>query len=184
MDKSKAERLGPENWVDAAYEVFEREGLGAIRIGPLAMGLGVTRGSFYWHFRDRSALLGAVLSRWGVRETESIISNNERLGGSPSERLARLLEVCASDDGHPELGIREWATGSKDALEAVQEMDARRMEYLTELAHGAGVPLDAATSRARIAYRAWLSLYTGVAPASPKERISDMGELHRMMVSV
>ena len=78
---SAASRLGPDAWIDAAYKLFETGGIKAVRVDPLSKTLGVTRGSFYWHFEDRDALLRAILKRWCNEQTEQVIEANEAKGG-------------------------------------------------------------------------------------------------------
>ena len=183
MEQSDAHRLDPDAWLDAAYAMFEEGGVVAVRVDPLAKRLGITRGSFYWHFKNRAALLHALLDRWVERETERAIEVNEAGGGTAAERLLRLLRTCASDDGRLEMSVREWAAGDAAARETVRRVDDRRVAYMGELARKAGAPHDGAEARARIAYVAWLGFYTGIAPTTPEQRITDMGQLHRMMLS-
>lgn len=183
MEKISADRLDPDAWVKAAYEMFEEGGVGAVRIDPLAKRLGITRGSFYWHFKDRAALIRAVLNRWVELETERTITANEDEGGDASERLLRLLRTCASDDGRLEVGVREWATGDKEAREIIRRMDERRVGYMAALAREAGASEHEAPSRSRLAYLAWLGSYTGIAPAPVEQRLADMDQLHRMVLA-
>ncbi len=183
MEKPSADRLGPDTWLAAAYAMFEEGGVNAVRIDPLAKRLNITRGSFYWHFKDRAALLRAVLDRWVEQETERTIAANEDEGGEAAKRLLRLLKTCASDDGRLEVGVREWATGDPDALEIVRKMDERRIGYMAELAREAGAPEHEATARARLAYLAWLGFYTGIAPAPVEQRLADMEQLQRMVLA-
>ena len=60
-------QLDPERWIDVAIDVLAKEGVTGLRIEVLAKRCGVTKGSFYWHFKDRQALLDAVLERLLVR---------------------------------------------------------------------------------------------------------------------
>ena len=183
MESAEPSRLDPDAWVDAAYAMFEEGGVATVRIDPLAKRLGITRGSFYWHFENRAALLRAILDRWVERETERAIEANEKGGGPADERLLRLLRTCASDDGGLEMGMREWAVGDADARETVRRVDERRIDYMARLAGEAGVPDGEARQRARIAYVAWLGFYTGIAPTPTEQRIADMDQLHRMMLA-
>lgn len=183
MEASDPSRLDPDTWVSAAYEMFEEGGVSAVRIDPLAKRLGITRGSFYWHFKNRAALLRALLDRWVEQETERAIEENEQGGGTAADRLLRLLRACASEDGRLEMGMREWAVGDADARETVRRVDDRRIAYMTSLAREAGAPKNVTEARARIAYVAWLGFYTGIAPATTEQRIADVDQLHRMMLS-
>ncbi|CAN0605976.1 unnamed protein product, partial [Ectocarpus sp. 12 AP-2014] len=170
--------LDPNAWISAAYEMFEEGGVSAVQVDPLAKRLGITRGSFYWHFKNRTALLRALLDRWVERETERVIKENEQGGGTAADRLRRLLRACASEDGRLEMGVREWAVGDANARETVRRVDDARIAYMTDLAREAGAPKSVAEARARIAYVAWLGLYTGIAPATTEQRIEDMDQLH------
>ncbi|MFL4470057.1 TetR/AcrR family transcriptional regulator [Tateyamaria armeniaca] len=183
MEAPNSSRLDPNAWVRAAYEMFEEGGVSAVRIDPLAKKLGITRGSFYWHFENRAALLRALLDRWVEGETERVIEENERGGGTASDRLRRLLWTCATEDGRLEMGVREWAGGDENAREIVRRVDDRRIAYMADLAREAGAPNSDAKARARIAYVAWLGFYTGIAPTTTEQRIADMDQLHCMMVS-
>jgi AcrR family transcriptional regulator len=188
-DKMKGSRmqdrgnlLGPAEWIEAAYAAFETGGIKAVRIEPLSKALGVTRGSFYWHFEDRDALLRAILARWSTEQTERVIEKNETLGGDAREKLLRLLKTCASDDGRLEIGIRDWAVDDNVALHEVGRIDDRRINYMADLAVQAGVPMEEAQDRARVAYIAWLGSYFGVTTATKERRLADMDALFRMML--
>lgn len=183
MESSDPPHLDPNAWISAAYEIFEEGGVSAVRVDPLAKRLGITRGSFYWHFKNRAALLRALLDRWVESETERVIEENEQGGGTAADRLQRLLRACASEDGRLEMSVREWAAGDADAREIVRRVDDTRIAYIANLACEAGTPKSDAEARARIAYVAWLGFYTGIAPSTSEQRIADMDQLHRMMLS-
>lgn len=182
MENRSDPRLSPDAWVDAAYAAFETGGVAAVRVDPLAKALGITRGSFYWHFKDRGALLRAVIERWQTVSTEQEIEAIEAAGGSPAERLLRLLRSCATDDGKFEIGIRAWASEDRAVGAIVAKTDARRIAYLTELATEAGVPTEIAEARARVAYLAWLGSYMGAVPSGVAQRSADMDCLWAMLL--
>jgi AcrR family transcriptional regulator len=182
METNGSRHLGPEDWITAAYGVFEKEGVGAVSIDPLAKKLGVTRGSFYWHFRDRADLLRAVLDRWHAVQTEATIEQNERQGGEPQARLLRLLETCATDDGVLEMGIRAWANENDAAQQAVKMVDARRIGYLETLLVEVGFDDVEAGLRARVAYSAWLGEYSGAIASSRQMRLTNIQTLYRLIL--
>lgn len=180
---AKAERLGPEAWIDAAYARFRGGGVDAVRVDQLAKGLGITRGSFYWHFENRDALLRSVLTRWREEDTERAIAENEAGGGGPADRLLRLLRTCGADDGRLEMGMRDWATRDAAARDEVHRIDTRRITYMTELAEKAGVPSETAGPRCRVAYLAWLGTYADATVTSRDDLRMDMDTLWRMVMT-
>ncbi|WP_298428848.1 TetR/AcrR family transcriptional regulator [uncultured Jannaschia sp.] len=182
MDAPPESRLGPNAWIDAAYAAFERGGVGAIRVDPLAKALGITRGSFYWHFKDRQALLRAVINRWDATNTEATIAENEAVGGAPAARLLRLLRTCATDDGRFEIGIRAWAKDDAGARSILERIDGRRIGYMARLATEAGVAEEDARIRARVGYLAWLGSYMNAVSGDQAQRLADMDGLWHMML--
>lgn len=141
-------RLGREQWVNAAYDVFQDEGLAAVRIEALARTLGSTKGSFYWHFTDRRDLLLAVLDRWRELETEGVIAEvDDDL--PPAQRLAILMRVIAHHStlrtGERTLYVDAESHGVADVVRRVTE---RRLEIIESLLHDVGVSDDEAHRRA------------------------------------
>lgn len=181
--RSDADRLGPDAWIDAAYARFRDGGVNAVRVDPLAKDLGITRGSFYWHFKDRAALLNAVLKKWREEETERTIADNEAAGGDAGTRLLRLLHTCSADDGRLEIGMRDWASRNKAAQDEVRLIDTHRIQYMTDLAEEAGVPSAAAKARCRVAYLAWLGSYTDATVTSRTGLRADMNTLWKMVTA-
>jgi AcrR family transcriptional regulator len=179
----RGNRLSALDWLDAALEIFERDGVEAVRIEPLARKLNVSRGSFYWHFRDRAALLRDLLARWEVRETARIIEIVEAGGGSAAVRLLRLLETCARDEGRLEMALRNWANSDAQARNAVAQVDLRRTQYLAALLVEHGLEPEQAEKRSRVAYAAWLGEYTRPQTSSVAERMADMRCLHGLVLT-
>ncbi|MEM9797510.1 MAG: TetR/AcrR family transcriptional regulator [Pseudomonadota bacterium] len=182
MEIESSERLGPDAWVDAAYAAFEAGGVTAVRVDPLAKSMGITRGSFYWHFKDRGALLRAVIARWDTINTDEAIAENEAQGGTPADRLLRLLRSCATDDGRFEMGIRAWAAEDEEVRRRVAGIDTRRLNYMADLIEQTGVERETALKRARVGYVAWLGTYVGAAFDETAQRLADMDCLWRMML--
>jgi len=181
--KTGADRLAPDAWIDAAYARFREGGVNKVRVEPLAKDLGITRGSFYWHFKDRAALLRAVLTRWREEETERVIADNEAAGGDANTRLLRLLYTCSADDGRLEIGMRDWASQNKDAQDELRLIDIRRVQYMTALAEEAGVRSDKAKARCRVAYLTWLGSYVDATTISREELRADMDTLWQMVMA-
>ena len=66
--RSEAPRLNRDDWLDAAFKAVVEGGFDNVRVLVIADALGVTRGSFYWHFADHAELVSALLARWKERE--------------------------------------------------------------------------------------------------------------------
>jgi AcrR family transcriptional regulator len=161
------------DWVKAAFRVLAREGAEGVRVEPLAAELGVTKGSFYWHFADRAALLSAILNEWERLATEQVIALVDGVRGSPRERLLRLLEVTLA---HPraaaiEQAIRAWAAREHAVRHALERVDARRVDYVRDLLVAGGVERRRAIRRSQIMYLALLGEYVVVSHGgSPRAR--------------
>ena len=147
------DRLTRQDWLTAALGALARDGVAAIRVEPLAKRLGVTKGSFYWHFADRPALLAAMLVEWERRATDAIIVEVEALGGDASAKLGNLFRITAGADGRLERAVRAWAAGDTAAAEVQSRVDARRRAYLEAQFMAFGFSGDEAAARARVAYR-------------------------------
>lgn len=146
---ARAGSRSADDWVDAAYERFNAGGLRAVRVEAVARELGTTKGSFYWHFTDRPALVRAVTERWEARETDRFIADAERPGGLPRERLARLFAEVAERsrvrDGEAALYREAEAEGVADIVRRVSE---RRVAYLADLIGALGIEAEEARRRA------------------------------------
>jgi AcrR family transcriptional regulator len=149
--------LTPETWIDAATEVLVNEGIDHVRVDVLAGQLGVTRGSFYWHFKDREDLLRRVLQTWHDRATEQL---TQRLESAREDALEQLRDVislpfrgrAATRAARIELAIRAWARRDAMARHAVDEADASRIAYIAQIFSSLGfAPLEA-RSRAFLLY--------------------------------
>lgn len=128
-----------------------------MRIEILAKDLGVTKGSFYWHFRDRDELLDSILQEWRRRATVSIIDRLESSHEPPEQRLHRLLRLQfgsrrAEFGSYVELSIRLWGRRDARALSALREVDDLRLRYIRGLLEHLGIDRAEATSRAILVY--------------------------------
>lgn len=151
-------RLNAEDWVIAATAALGESGLGAVAVEPLAKRLRATKGSFYWHFKDRAALVNAVLARWEQVGTEEVIARlDER--SDPAERLRLLFtEVIEyASEGREELALLA-AIDQPVVAEAMRRVAERRIEYVAEQLRLLEVPAAQASTRAMLA----VAIYHGV----------------------
>jgi AcrR family transcriptional regulator len=130
-----ATRTPPRRWVDQALKALADGGPDAVRIEPLAQALGVTKGGFYWHFKDRDALLHEMLDRWERESVTEVIDVVERGGGDARARLRRLFALAGerSDLLRADLAVRDWARRDRRVAERLRKVDNRRIEYLRGL---------------------------------------------------
>lgn len=126
-------RLTRDDWVAAAYERFTTQGVDAIAVEPVARAIGATKGSFYWHFTDRAALVDAVLDRWEALQTEALIADVDR-ATAPWERLEHLVRVVTNQTpqrgGEATLYAAAERNGVADRVARVTE---RRVSYIASL---------------------------------------------------
>ena len=140
-------RLGPAEWVNAGLKALAKSGFSALKADTLANRLGISRGSFYWHFADVSAFHAAILQHWREIALENIIDEIE---GAADDRLEALLYRAFAGDTGIERAVRAWATADTRARAAVEAVDVERIGYLRKLLIEAGVHPSAAGTRARI----------------------------------
>ncbi len=137
-------------------EVLATQGIDAVRVEPLAKRLSVTKGSFYAHFRDRDALVEAMLAAWRQRATLQVIERIENSREPAAERLHQLLDIAfrprAGKAADIELSIRLWGRVDPRARAALEEVDALRLRYIARLYEDIGVAPEQSRARAVLAY--------------------------------
>jgi AcrR family transcriptional regulator len=127
-------RTPRSTWIDAGLRALAAGGPEAVRIDVLAQELGVTRGSFYWHFQDRRAFLDEMLDTWERRSTDEAIERVESEGGDPRNKVWRGGMLSFSKEILPiDLSVREWARRDKSVAKRLRRVDNRRIEYLRTL---------------------------------------------------
>jgi AcrR family transcriptional regulator len=170
------DRLSKQDWVKAGLSALAQIGIGGLKADLLAKGLGVSRGSFYWHFPDVTSFHDEVLAAWEQQATADIIAKVELEGGHATTKLHRLARIVFAGDGSLERQIRAWAAQQKSAAAVQDRVDRRRVTYVTQLLEAIGHQTSVAETRARFLY---LSL---VGHFSTGRRISlDRRELAEMV---
>ncbi|MEH2513143.1 AcrR family transcriptional regulator [Nitrobacteraceae bacterium AZCC 1564] len=174
-----ADQLSATDWLDAGLKALAASGVAALKADPLAKALGVSRGSFYWHFRDVEAYHAAVLARWREIATERIIAAVER-HADDEDALTYLLRRAFAARSDLEVAVRSWATHDAAARKTVREIDQRRMTYMEGLLKRSGIAADIARARVQILYWAFLGFELSDKPLSGKERELLIEELIRV----
>ena len=150
--------LSRTDWTEAALSALAQDGLPGVAVQPLARTLGTTKGSFYWHFADRGALITATLELWQQRETTAVIARIEAIN-DPRQRLIALgrgaYTGAARGNAHAAILAAAADPRVRPVLKRVTHV---RLAFLQRLYHDLGLPPDEATRRARLAY----ALYLGI----------------------
>lgn len=182
MDKkSEPSNLTRQDWIDQGLKTLAETGVETVRVEPLARLMGVTKGSFYWHFKNREDLLEAVLQEWVKRQTNSIIERVEAAGGDATAKLLYLFELAVQDDGRVENAIRAWATNDFRITAVLAKVDQRRLDYTKTLFLQVGFAPFEAMVRARMVYYALVGEFTIGARNDQAERLAEIRLQHTIL---
>jgi AcrR family transcriptional regulator len=148
-------RLTAQDWLDFALTTLRREGFAALKADVLARKLGVSRGSFYWHFAELPTFHARLIEHWREMATEAIIADVERYA-SPEQRLDALLRCAFGHAGVLEIRMRTWADNNAEAARALADIDRRRQVFIERLLREAGIGPPLAATRAQLLYWTYL----------------------------
>jgi len=175
------DRLTKSDWIEQGLRTLAKDGANALKVGPMAATLKVSRGSFYWHFRDIADFRVQVLRSWQERATEQVIRDLEAAKAEP-DRLKQLMRRAFVTKRNLDRAIRSWAAEDKDVARIVAAVDARRVGYIARMLVAAGVEGRRALPRAAFMYWAYLgqpivmdARHASI-PASALDDISDLFE--------
>ena len=148
-------RLAAEDWIRAALDVMVEEGIGGVKIQRLCDRLGVTKGSFYWHFADLDAFLGEVARMWA--EDGAQLPGSLDAEPDPDHRLLLAMRLFA-DPRNRNLAraMRDWAQNDERARAAIRKADEGMFEQVRSALVRRGFDEEEAEVRAKILY------YSGV----------------------
>jgi AcrR family transcriptional regulator len=150
-------RRSADDWIELGFRLLAEEGLAGIKIDRLCGRMGVTKGSFYWHFTDLSAYLEALARRWGDVRDAARASFAELEELEPAERLNRMMDVLADPRQWTlERAVREWARSDPEVAARVRASDRWVRRAVLRAFRDAGFDRPAAAVRAQALF------YTGV----------------------
>jgi AcrR family transcriptional regulator len=152
--KNEYHRLSKQRWTAQGLKVLGQKGVGSIRIDDLCHQLKVTKGSFYWHFRDKADYLRSVLDHWAQSTTQEMIDRVEARSGSPIDKISSLYGEANSGivDFHAEQAVRHWARSDKSVSSAVLNVDEIRLAYLEALFTELGFSDSESETKSRLLY--------------------------------
>ena len=157
-----SEQLSADDWIDQGLHTLAKDGFTALKADRLAKAIGVSRGSFYWHFADLSTFHAAILNRWRELATERVIADIEADRGD--EPLYALAREAFGPGLNLERAVRNWAAFDPAAQAAVHAIDRRRLDYLEGLLARRGLTAALAQLRAQILYWTYLGFALAGAP--------------------
>jgi len=149
-----SERLTKADWIGHGLRTLASDGPNALKVGPMATRLKVSRGSFYWHFRDIADFRAQLLQSWRERTTDQTIRELEAQAGP--DRLRYLLRRGLEGRLSLDRAIRSWAAEDADVARVVASVDDGRVTYIARLLVAAGVDGRRAQDRAAFLYWAYL----------------------------
>lgn len=152
VSKASHRPLTRDVWARTALAAIARGGVAAVAVESVAVELGATKGSFYWHFKNRDALIQAALDQWEHRRTESVIESLER-EPSPARRLRSLFEAVL--EGRPADRVEIALLADPEhpaALRAVRRVAERRIKYIADQLENLGWDSKSALDRSVLLY--------------------------------
>jgi AcrR family transcriptional regulator len=148
-------RLSAGDWADAALSALAQGGVAAVAVEPLAARLGTTKGSFYWHYADRDALVDAALALWEARETDAVITELATLD-EPAARLRLLFELVLTFPAADSVALLFRDVDDPRVGAALERVTRRRLDYVVEQLRACGLSEPDAQARATVAYAAYV----------------------------
>jgi AcrR family transcriptional regulator len=163
-------RTPRDAWVRAGLQALADGGPDAVRVEALAASLGVSKGGFYWHFKDRQALLEEMLDGWEKVMVGDVIAQIESQPAKPRDKLRQLFRLASTVDLRVELAIRDWARRDGEVEARVRRVDNRRMDYMRRLFGQLGLDEEEAEVRALLAFSLFVGSYFIAADHTGKSR--------------
>jgi AcrR family transcriptional regulator len=164
------DQLSAKDWLDEGLKALAARGFTALKAEPLAKAMGVSRGSFYWHFADVGAFHAAILAHWREVAAERIIANVEAASASENP-VTLLLRRAFGGRLALEKAVRIWA---------VQAIDRRRLDYVENLLKASGLAPGIARARAQIIYWAFVGFALSDQPLPRARQAAMLDELLRI----
>ena len=183
-------RLTRDDWITAALAAIADGGLAAVGVEPLAARLGATKGSFYWHFENRDALLEAAIRHWEKETTTNVVAEITAARDAPASQFRRLVAGVIERAEQDRVGPALLASATHPAVApALQRITAARLSLITTALRRLGFPPAEARRRALLAYSAYLGhgqlahSTPGVLPATPAGRRAYLNDALRALTT-
>ncbi|MBX7432444.1 TetR/AcrR family transcriptional regulator [Mycobacterium sp. Y57] len=174
-------RLSIDDWIQAGFAILADEGLQALKVDRLCSRLGVTKGSFYWHFKDMAGYRAAVMQAWGELRDRDRSQFGDLGHLAPRDRLSRMMaSLLGERQWTLERAMREWARTDPEVAASVRAADQLILAAVRTAFTDAGFDAEEADVRANATFAAgigFLHLFPGPpdrALAAQKDRFLDV----------
>jgi AcrR family transcriptional regulator len=174
--------LDRDAWLKKALDILFAHGISQVKIEVIARKLKLTKGSFYWHFRNRDDLLRSMVEWWRENQLR-FISGLTHSHADPQGIIRAVITFTQhTEDSNHDIAMREFARFNKQAARAVAEVDQLRVSYLAEMFLAAGFDALEASLRARTLYFYQVGEYTTSLAPAPPDREEMAERLYRLLV--
>jgi AcrR family transcriptional regulator len=156
------ERLSRHDWIEAARDALINGGVHAVKVDLISNRLKITRGSFYWHFKSRADLLGALLELWESQNTRPFEEVVQRSDLDAVQKFAEMVRIWMEEkDFDPafDSAVRDWARSSPLIAKKIASIDELRMSLFEKVFQGMGYEGKEALVRARVTYYHQIGYY-------------------------
>lgn len=174
------DRLSRTQWLEHGLETLATSGFTALKADKLAKSLGVSRGSFYWHFANLADFHKGILERWQQTTVDEAIEVVESQSEFSTAQLHLLIQMAASGNVQIERAVRAWADSNDEVRAVVEQVDQRRITFLEQVFINMGLPVSMAEARALIVYYAFLGQMVVYQPISAETQMQVAQELFRL----
>ncbi len=177
-------RLSREDWLTKALEYLAHEGSGKLTIDSLVSALGVTKGSFYWHFRDREDFQRGLIDYWDRRFTQTVVDQVNTMADDPAERLWAIMKiVCNNKLARYDVAVRAWVAEDKLLAPLVRKVDKLRLGFVRDLFQRLSFQGDDLEMRTR-SFVTYVSLEPGISvKQSHRQRLESFWRFHALITA-
>jgi len=178
----KQRKLSTSDWLQQGIEALRIYGIRGLNVEELAKFIGVTKGSFYWHFKDRRDFYAKLIQYWEYDFNTVMIEKIQSLSGSADERLKYLIELVLDEElGKYDFAIRSLAPFDDLAEQTVAKVDKQRMGFARRLFEEMGFSKKEAAVRSRIFYLHFIGEF--LVFKDKEERSMYISEKHKFFTS-
>lgn len=177
-------RLGVDDWLRAGYAILAEQGIKALKVDTLCARLGVTKGSFYWHFDGMPSYRAALIGAWGALRDEDRRDFDDTTGVAPREQLSDMMAALLNPRHWTlERAMREWARSDETVAASVREADRRVLRAVRRAFVEYGFDADEADLRANATFAAGIGFLHLSGPVPAGQDAARVGRFLDLMLA-